>query len=211
MISKLLSILESKKLMPERERLRKEYKAKDFTGGKTGTLFFASIAFVLLAIAVHLTVIQAQDYEIKDYERLLEELKVDIEKGNEKESDHKRLTSTVDSLISFKEALPGREAVTPIINDIHNAAKDNGLSIESVKYGGSAPKESIIGTHTMSFPLEGGYKAIKKFLYDIESLKHHLVIDKFSVTSTTKGRIAINLTIAIYIKGEGFSEVQSGT
>ncbi len=203
-MSKLVEKLEGLNLLPPMERIRKEYRALDFIGGKTGNIFFVSIVILSISLALQLTIIKSRGGEISEYDRLLEELKDDAEISEGRVSDKKILTDTLSALEDFKSALPGNEEITPIINDIHNIAKENRLKILNTTYSTEIKKQSIINRHSMSFPIEGSYKSIKKFIYDIESLKHHLVIDKISLRagSGKKSTISINVGISVYLKAE---------
>lgn len=201
---KLISVLESIGLMPKMERLRKEYRVFDFLGGVTGNIFLIAVVISFVALALELTIIKSQGREISEYGRLLKELQGDVEGSAGKDSDKKILTDTVSALDNFKNALPGSEEITPIITDIHQVAKDNRLKILDTSFNTGIKKVSIINRHSMSFPIEGSYKSIKKFIYDIESLKHHLVIDKISLRSSSKLKsiISINVEISVYLKAD---------
>ena len=203
-MNKLLTILEDKGFIPNRERLRKEYSLAEFTEGKSGNIFLSALVVLMLSLALQMTVLETQSSEIKEFERLLEELKDDIEDSEERDTDKKILTDTLSALENFKNALPGSEEITPIINDIYNIAKDNRLKILRANYSTDIKKGSFINRHSMSFPIEGSYKSIKKFIYDIESLKHHLVINRITLKSGFGGKsnIGIDIGISVYLKAD---------
>lgn len=102
-------------------------------------------------------------------------------------------------LAAFKKDLPKEEDLTLVVGAILKTARSNGLKITSGDYAPEIVKETEISRYTMDFPVEGGYHQIKRFIYDLETLKHPVSIDEISLSSAKKeGLIGLRLRVSIY-------------
>lgn len=102
-------------------------------------------------------------------------------------------------LAAFKKDLPKEEGLTLVISAILKTARSNGLKITSGDYTHEIVKETEISRYTMDFPVEGGYHQIKRFIYDLETLKHPVSIDEISLSSAKEeGLIGLRLRVSIY-------------
>ncbi len=102
-------------------------------------------------------------------------------------------------LAAFKKDLPREEGLTLVIGEIFKTARSNGLRITSGDYTPEIVKETEISRYSMDFPVEGGYHQIKRFIYDLETLKHPVSIDEVSLsTAKEDGLIGLRLRVSIY-------------
>ena len=102
---------------------------------------------------------------------------------------------------TFIAMLPGQGQLTRVITDIHRVARRNGLNVPSSDYGQKTVREAGISRYTISFPVEGTYKKIKKFIYDMEVLEHVLAVEAIAFSSSKGGgAIGLNLTISTYFR-----------
>lgn len=102
-------------------------------------------------------------------------------------------------LTAFKKDLPKEEELTLVIGAILKTARSNGLKITSGEYTPEIVKETEISRYTMDFPVEGGYHQIKRFIYDLETLKYPISIDEVSLSSAREeGLIGLRLRVSIY-------------
>lgn len=102
-------------------------------------------------------------------------------------------------LATFKKDLPKEEGLTLVVGAILKTARSNGLKIRSGDYTHEIVKETDISRYTMDFPVEGRYHQIKRFIYDLETLKHTVSIDEVSLSSAKEeGLIGLRLRVSIY-------------
>jgi len=100
---------------------------------------------------------------------------------------------------AFKKGLPDSRRLTTVLNDVLKLAKKNGLRIPSADYSPETIKDSGFSRYTISFPVEGGYGRIKRFIYDVEAMRHAVVIDDITLASGRAGTGTIGLKIRISV------------
>lgn len=99
----------------------------------------------------------------------------------------------------FKKRLPDRKGLTTAISEVLDAAGKNGLKIEAGDYSPETVKDTGISRYTFSFPVEGRYPQVKRFIHELESLKTPLVIEDVSLVSGKgQGAIAVKVRVSIY-------------
>lgn len=100
----------------------------------------------------------------------------------------------------FKKKLVDSKGLTLVLNDVFKAARRNGLTITSADYNPVTIKATDISRYFFSFPVEGRYRQVKKFIYDIENSKHMLVVESITMSSSKKarGRIGVDIELSAY-------------
>lgn len=138
-------------------------------------------------------VIGRQDSEITSLEEKINSLRGTSRRGGGLE----RARSGVDA---FKKGLPDEKRLTPVLEEVFLTAKKNGLKIPAGDYSPETLKDADISRYMISFPVEGRYSQIKKFIYDLENMKHQLAIEEISMASSkeTDGTIGLKIKISAY-------------
>lgn len=156
-----------------------------------GIVFFAIAANAIFS----LTVLKKQGMEIAQLERSASESRHG--QGGGRGIDHAQIKEDVET---FKKRLPGEKKLTRIIGDILSAAKKNGLVILTGDYGAETSRETEISKYTITFPVEGRYPQIKKFIYDVETLRYSLAIEDIALTSSKAldGNIGLKIRVSVY-------------
>lgn len=162
-------------------------------------LFVTGAGIVLIAIALNaffsLTVLKKQGAEIAQSELSAHESRQGQDRG--RGFDYARTKEDVEK---FKKRLPGEKKLTRVIGDILSAAKKNGLVILTGDYGAETSREIDISKYTITFPVEGRYPQIKKFIYDVEALRYSLAIEDLTLTSSKAldGSIGLKIRVSVY-------------
>ncbi|MCK4738385.1 MAG: type 4a pilus biogenesis protein PilO [Deltaproteobacteria bacterium] len=165
------------------------------------TLGFVSIASGLL-ILLNLTLV---GITLNPQFEALESLEVRVEaikSGDVSGEDALAylVSKTQADVAKFKASLPSKEALTTLLKDVYKSAKRNKVKIPEGSYSPKTVEEASILKYTISLPVEGRYKDIKKFVYDIETLKRPLVVDEisFSRSKGSKGVVALHIQLSAY-------------
>ncbi|MBI5561017.1 MAG: type 4a pilus biogenesis protein PilO [Deltaproteobacteria bacterium] len=109
-------------------------------------------------------------------------------------------TNIPEDIGTFEKRLPDSKGLTKVIGDVFSAAKKNGLAVPAGDYSPETSSEAGFSRYTVSFPVEGRYPEIKKFIYDLETLKHPVVIEEiaFSRSKKSEGTIELRLRLSVY-------------
>ena len=98
---------------------------------------------------------------------------------------------------TFEKHLHGEGAHTRIVNDVFRLAKKNRVKIRAGKYSPDTTERGGYSRYTISFPVEGSYRRVKKFVYDIETFKRPLVIEEISFGRSKRAGGTTELTIKL--------------
>ncbi len=146
-------------------------------------LFAGNLAFYLISV-------RSQSVEIDSLEKTVSALKKEL--GPD-------ARETRSMLEAFKKSLPTEKGLTLVLGEVFKTARANGLKIPSGDYTPEIMKETEISRYIVDFPVEGRYHQIKRFIYDLERLKHPVSIDELSLSSAREeGLTGLRLRISIY-------------
>lgn len=100
----------------------------------------------------------------------------------------------------FREVLGSRrEALLPVIEELHAAAEQEGLALGNESYqadsGSGGPARFRV-----QLPVSGSYDQIVGFLGRIERSKHFLVIDDLSLGAGEDNRARLNIRLSAYYR-----------
>lgn len=162
------------------------------SAGKTYlALFLASAVVIAANIVLTFTVTAAQE----DETRLLGETVSGLKGG---------LGSPFEQAVSDIEVFTGRmpteKGLPKALAFIFDIARKNGLNIPSGDYAPETVSEAGISRYTISFPVEGSYPEIKKFIYGIENMNVPVVVEDiaFSRSKGTSGAIELKIRLSVY-------------
>jgi len=101
---------------------------------------------------------------------------------------------------AFIENLPEQSGITAIVKKIHALAKKEGLLIKSARYSSSFKQSEEMLRYSISFPLTGNYRSIRKFIYNLEKMPYLMSIDALNITSNSKKTVSVSLDMSLYFR-----------
>lgn len=106
------------------------------------------------------------------------------------------------ALADFIGGLPGQSGLTAILDEMFASARECSLELPSADYGAETFKDSSMSRYTFSFPVEGRYGDLKRFLYGLETSARPLVIEEVSLAGAKagEGRIALRVRVSVYYR-----------
>lgn len=167
--------------------------------GTSGRLFTYAIALLLLNMVVSATVVCSLSGEKNDLTGKALSLQKSLK---DSQSDAGRLgalraKNAKVSIKEFKETLPTELGLTTVLSDINKKAKKNGLGFKAGSYSPSAVPNTNINKYSISFTVSGDYGKVKRFLYDLETLKHLLVVEEVTLSKGSVMQVGTALTISV--------------
>ena len=132
----------------------------------------------------------------KDRTTKIEELKVIAGSGA-------ALDSMKDDIDMFLNSLPDEVKMSGIVREFHSQAKKSALSISSARYSPPAREGKYLIRHDISFPVEGPYKNIRKFIYKLEKMPYLMTIDDLALTSKDKRIVSVTIRISLFLRAKG--------
>lgn len=100
----------------------------------------------------------------------------------------------------FFDKLPPQGKLTSLIQDLHKLARKEGLIIKSASYSQAKKKERDILSNTISFPLTGTYKQIRKFIYNVEKMEYSISIDDLSISKSWGRNVSLSIKLSCYFQ-----------
>ena len=98
-------------------------------------------------------------------------------------------------------ALSDYREFTDLSLDIADLAKRNHVKIPGMGYDFKPLPRSIFAKGTFAFEAQGPYKAIRKFIYELEKRWPYLFIEKLSVERSKKGSgVLFRMTVSTFLK-----------
>lgn len=133
----------------------------------------------------------------------LRKAKVEAEKDYVKSKDYSsRLEILKTDYNEFLASLPQQEGLTTIVKMIHSIAGKEGLSIKSASYSPSFKQSEKIRRYSISFPVTGNYKSIRKFIFNLEKMPYLMNIDSLDIKSNKKKTVSISLNMSLYFRAD---------
>ena len=180
------------------------YKIKD----KTTLVSMAAGAVALIVIVINLifgaTTLNERDRLVSSLELRSRELRALEHRGFSSSgaaSLQEASARASQEIETFKkERLVKGSQLTKVLDGVYKAARKNGLKIKSANYKPITIKDTEISRYFFSFPVEGRYNQVKKFIFDIESSKQMLLVESITMNSSQKsaGRIGVDIELSVY-------------
>ncbi len=100
----------------------------------------------------------------------------------------------------YKERLPDESMLTKVVAAIDDAAERNSLEITRGNYTPEPIDGTSISGYRISFSVEGRYREIKRFVYELETMEYPLAIEElvFSRSKGHTGAVVIKIGITTY-------------
>jgi Tfp pilus assembly protein PilO len=96
--------------------------------------------------------------------------------------------------------VPAQKDMPILVKDLVQTARRLNLSVASVKYDIPSRAGGELAMLTFSFPAEGRYPDIKRFIYNVETSDRLVGIQDLKMTSE-KSRVSLEMKLFTYIKG----------
>jgi Tfp pilus assembly protein PilO len=183
-------------LTPERSKLKLiALVVSNYMSGGRGLLVLLSLVLIVSNIVAAVTVIGPKQDAAFSLEERVKELR--SMKSSERGSKVYVTGDTVKLLDEFKSRMLSSDELSNVVGDIYSIARQNGLSIDNASYAPTDVADTDMSRYTISFPIEGKYKDIKKFIYDIETLAGLIVIDEISLSRAGGRRSTVTLRMKV--------------
>ena len=135
----------------------------------------------------------------------LEERLAELDKKAKSDAGQFGLYSSRDSgmkqLGQFKAMLPVRGDYIRIMDKVYRLAKEDGMKNTSFGTDAKEVKEGDLVQVDFTMPISGGYRDVRKFIYDIEASPMFLNIDNLSLSSSgDEGEITLTIALTTYMR-----------
>lgn len=109
------------------------------------------------------------------------------------------LSKIKSDLEKFDLILPRHEEITRLIRELPVMAKKTGVKVSGVKYQPFVKDEGYNRLY-FSLPVEGGYSNIRRFIYEIETMRKIIWIERLAIRTSYSMRkeLSIQLTMSTY-------------
>ncbi len=97
--------------------------------------------------------------------------------------------------------IPAQKDMPLLVKDLVQTARRLNLSVASVKYDIPRRASGELALLAFSFPAEGRYADIKRFIYEVETSDQLVGIQDLKMVSD-RGRIKMEMKLLTYIKGQ---------
>lgn len=93
--------------------------------------------------------------------------------------------------------LPARNGLPYLIRDIHGVAREFDLRIPNVTYEPQKVKGEALTSLTITFPVEGNYPDIRRFIHEMETSDRLLMIEDIGISSSARETATTNLQMKL--------------
>ena len=115
--------------------------------------------------------------------------------------EHQVARKTQEDLTAFWKQLPDQKDFTELGVTITLLAKKNRVSVPGMLYNVNPAKQNQSAKGSISFEASGNYKAIRQFIYELETTGPSLFIEKFAAERAKKGnQVAFKIQVGTYFK-----------
>ncbi len=97
--------------------------------------------------------------------------------------------------------IPAQKDMPLLVKDLVQAARRLNLSVASVKYDIPKRASGELALLAFSFPAEGRYADIKRFIYEVETSDRLVGIEELKMDSD-QGKVKLEMKLLTYIKGQ---------
>jgi Tfp pilus assembly protein PilO len=101
----------------------------------------------------------------------------------------------------LKAGIPTQKDMPLLVKEVVQAARRLGLSVSSITYDMPKGNGEEIAMLSFSFPVEGKYADIKRFIHEIETSSRLVGIQDLKLEDA-KGRVNLQMKLLTYVKGQ---------
>jgi Tfp pilus assembly protein PilO len=111
------------------------------------------------------------------------------------------LLTALREVEEFAQGYPPRAELLGLIDRLTRLARSLAVMVPAVDYRPSELKEVGLTKVTVALVAEGNYGKIRRYLYELEGMRRHLVIERVSLQDP-KGtsELQVNLQLAVYVR-----------
>jgi Tfp pilus assembly protein PilO len=104
-------------------------------------------------------------------------------------------------LAGLMAGIPAQKDMPILVKELVQKARRLNLSVASVTYDMPKRAGGELALLTFSFPAEGRYQDIKRFIYDVETADRLVGIQDLKLDAD-KGRVRLEMKLVTYVKGQ---------
>ena len=164
-------------------------------------LWWAALGLALANVLVFVVlVIPARDQRREQEQQLLDLQRRIRSLQREGESSESLLTAFRE-VEEFGQGFPRRAELVELIGRLTKLARSLAVEVPAVNYMPTEIKEAGLTRVTVVMGVEGAYGKIRRYLYELEAMRRHLVIERMSLRNP-KGtsELDVQLQLAVYVR-----------
>jgi Tfp pilus assembly protein PilO len=101
----------------------------------------------------------------------------------------------------FAQGFPPRADLVGLIGGLTKLGRSVAVNIPTVDYTPSEVKEVGLTKVTISMAVEGTYGKIRRYLYELEAMRRHLVIERMTLTDPRgTSELQVRLQLSVYVR-----------
>lgn len=106
-----------------------------------------------------------------------------------------------EAFAAFRAGIPSQKDMPLLVKELVQIARRLNIKVAAVNY--DIPKRGAEGLTMLSFsfPAEGAYPAVKRFIYEVETSDRLVGIQEVKLDSE-HGRVKLQMKLVTYIKGQ---------
>ena len=164
-------------------------------------LLCAALALLLAnGLVFALLVLPARDQRREQEQQLLDLQRRIRTLQREGESSEGLLTAFRE-VEAFGRGFPRRAELVGLIGRLTKLARSLAVEIPAVDYRPSQLKEAGLTKVTVTMAVDGPYDKIRRYLYELEGMRRHLVIEQMSLRdSRGASALQVQLQLAVYVQ-----------
>jgi Tfp pilus assembly protein PilO len=158
-----------------------------------GLLAANGLALVLLVLPAR-SQRSREENQLLDLQRRIRTLQREAQTGES-------MLTAFREVEEFGQGYPPQTELVPLIGRLIKLAGSLALEIPGVDYRPAAVKEVGLIKVTVSMGVEGNYGKIRRFLYDLESMRRQLVIESLSLADPRGiSNLQVRLQLSLYFQ-----------
>ena len=111
------------------------------------------------------------------------------------------LLTALREVEQFAQGYPSRAELLGLIDRLTRLARSLAVTVPTVDYRPSEVKETGLTKVTVAMVAEGTYGKIRRYLYELEGMRRHLVIERVSLRDPKGGsELQVQLQLAVYLR-----------
>lgn len=135
-----------------------------------------------------------QENQLLDLQRRVRALQ---REGQSSES----LLAGIRQVGEFTRGFPAREEAVDLKARLSALARSLALEVPSVSYTPTEVKEAGLVKLTLAMNVEGSYPKVRRYLYELEGMRRHLVIERLTLRDPQgNADLQLQLQLAVYLR-----------
>jgi Tfp pilus assembly protein PilO len=101
----------------------------------------------------------------------------------------------------FAQGFPPRADLVGLIGRLTRLGRSVAVNIPTVDYKPSEIKDAGLTKVTLTMAVEGTYNKIRRYLYELEAMRRHLVIERVTLTDPKgNSELQVQLQLSVYVR-----------